>query len=397
MDGRRLLLLLFTASLASFCACAGSQPDSYYSGSDASADVGFYSQISRYGTWVDVAPYGRCWVPLDVSVGWRPYTQGYWVDTDYGWMWISQDPWGAIPYHYGRWALDDSYGWLWVPDDDEVWAPAWVSWRYGDGYVGWAPLPPDVGWQTGSGLTVSAAVLDQRITRDSWCFVPTRSFGTTRIRASVLPPSRNVTFISRTQNVTQYGVVNSRPAERGLDLVLEHDTGRTFQRYQVLDSSSPASLRGDKILGRTIEAYRPSVSGSKNPPVRPTTQEQSAPTRAVIQRLDTQERRFDQRMRRERAELDREQQRELKRQSQDRASTEEIRQRHQAEMQAQQEREGKERRALDRRRRIVQDMGSNKGQGKEQNQGKGHDKQRRERGKSKDKGQAEGEGSRNPG
>jgi len=244
---------------------------------------------------------------------------------------------------------------------------------------------------------VSAAVLDQRITRDSWCFVPTRSFGTTRIRASVLPPSRNVTFISRTQNVTQYGVVNSRPAERGLDLVLEHDTGRTFQRYQVLDSSSPASLRGDKILGRTIEAYRPSVSGSKNPPVRPTTQEQSAPTRAVIQRLDTQERRFDQRMRRERAELDREQQRELKRQSQDRASTEEIRQRHQAEMQAQQEREGKERRALDRRRRIVQDMGSNKGQGKEQNQGKGHDKQRRERGKSKDKGQAEGEGSRNPG
>ncbi|HEX4138962.1 MAG TPA: DUF6600 domain-containing protein, partial [Candidatus Methylacidiphilales bacterium] len=30
---------------------------------------------------------------------------------------------------------------VWVPG--YTWAPAWVSWRYGDGYVGWAPLPPD--------------------------------------------------------------------------------------------------------------------------------------------------------------------------------------------------------------------------------------------------------------
>ena len=32
-------------------------------------------------------------------------------------------------------------GWVWVPG--YTWAPAWVSWRYGDGYAGWAPLPPD--------------------------------------------------------------------------------------------------------------------------------------------------------------------------------------------------------------------------------------------------------------
>ena len=51
-----------------------------------SAVADFYTPLATYGTWVDVAPYGSCWVPLDVPVGWRPYTQGYWVDTDYGWM-----------------------------------------------------------------------------------------------------------------------------------------------------------------------------------------------------------------------------------------------------------------------------------------------------------------------
>ncbi len=32
-------------------------------------------------------------------------------------------------------------GWFWVPGDE--WAPAWVDWRYGDDYIGWAPLPPE--------------------------------------------------------------------------------------------------------------------------------------------------------------------------------------------------------------------------------------------------------------
>jgi hypothetical protein len=31
-------------------------------------------------------------------------------------------------------------GWGWVPGT--MWGPAWVSWRSGGGYAGWAPLPP---------------------------------------------------------------------------------------------------------------------------------------------------------------------------------------------------------------------------------------------------------------
>lgn len=391
MNGRRLLILLSAASFASFCGCA-TYPAGSYTGASASADIGVYDGLSRYGTWEDVAPYGECWVPLDVPTGWRPYTEGYWVDTDYGFMWISQDPWGGIPCHYGRWAENDAYGWLWIPDDDMVWAPAWVSWRYGDGYVGWAPLPPDVGWQGQTGLTVSATVLDQRISGDSWCFAPARDFGTARIRASELPPGRNLTLISRTENVTRYDVVNSRPAERGMSPeILERDTGRKFQRYQVLDSSSPASMRGDRIRGLTIEAYRPSDTASRIRPVRPTGSTQSAPPPAVVKRLDQEQRQFDRRMQQERAALDREQQRELRQQNQTQAQ-EKIRQRHQAEMQAQQVREDRERRALDRRRQIAQDMKNHQGSGKDQKQGKGHGK---DRGKSQDKGQAKGNGQEN--
>ena len=70
---------------------------------------------------------------------------GHWVYTDeWGWYWVSdddEDDWGWVTYHYGRWAFDRRLGWFWVPGDE--WAPAWVDWRYGGDYVGWAPLPPD--------------------------------------------------------------------------------------------------------------------------------------------------------------------------------------------------------------------------------------------------------------
>src|SRR6185503_13798922 len=106
-----------------------------------------YDELDRYGTWVENSTYGEVWCPLDVSAGWRPYTVGRWAYTDYGWMWVAEDPWGYVPYHYGRWTCDSYYGWVWIPGD--VCAPAWVSWRYGDGWIGWAPLPPDAEWNVG--------------------------------------------------------------------------------------------------------------------------------------------------------------------------------------------------------------------------------------------------------
>jgi hypothetical protein len=78
-------------------------------------------------------------VPEGVDYGWRPYTLGQWSWVEpHGWTWVSQEPWGWATYHYGRWAYVDDYGWVWVPGT--TWGPAWVAFRYGDPYVGWAPL-----------------------------------------------------------------------------------------------------------------------------------------------------------------------------------------------------------------------------------------------------------------
>src|SRR5262249_20259580 len=49
------------------------------------------------------------------------------------------------------WFCHRRLGWCWAPD--RVWGPSWVSWRYTDGYCGWAPLPPGTGFTAGIGLT----------------------------------------------------------------------------------------------------------------------------------------------------------------------------------------------------------------------------------------------------
>lgn len=104
------------------------------------AEADFYEPLTPHGTWVTVGTYGRCWRPARVAVGWRPYTYGHWVWTDCGWYWESDEPWAWACYHYGYWVHDSFHGWVWIPGIE--WGPAWVSWRVGGGYIGWAPLAP---------------------------------------------------------------------------------------------------------------------------------------------------------------------------------------------------------------------------------------------------------------
>jgi hypothetical protein len=100
----------------------------------------FEERLSPYGRWVDTPEYGRVWVPYETAPDWQPYTDGHWVDTDYGWSFAASVPWGWATFHYGSWGYGVGLGWYWVPGF--VWAPAWVSWRYYPGYVCWTPLAP---------------------------------------------------------------------------------------------------------------------------------------------------------------------------------------------------------------------------------------------------------------
>jgi len=111
----------------------------------------FYNQLDRYGDWRETSDYGYVWQPRQAqSRTWRPYTDGHWVYTDVGWTWVSQEPFGWATYHYGRWTRLRNIGWVWVPGDE--WAPAWVSWRKSNDYVGWAPLPPEARFDRGTGI-----------------------------------------------------------------------------------------------------------------------------------------------------------------------------------------------------------------------------------------------------
>ncbi|MDO9017626.1 MAG: hypothetical protein Q8S73_41020 [Deltaproteobacteria bacterium] len=115
---------------------------SYEDGYDPDAYQQFQRDLTPYGDWRNDPRHGRVWSPSPerVGAGFAPYaTAGHWSLSQYGWTWVSDYPWGWAPFHYGRWVLL-SRGWAWVPGT--TWGPAWVSWRAGEGYAGWAPLPP---------------------------------------------------------------------------------------------------------------------------------------------------------------------------------------------------------------------------------------------------------------
>jgi uncharacterized protein DUF6600 len=106
----------------------------------APSEQTFEQQLSPYGRWVNTPEYGRVWVPSNVGPDWQPYADGRWVDTSYGYTFVSPQPWGSVVFHYGRWGWRAGLGWYWVPG--YRWAPAWVSWRWVNGYAAWSPLAP---------------------------------------------------------------------------------------------------------------------------------------------------------------------------------------------------------------------------------------------------------------
>ena len=117
--------------------------EGYDDGYGPRAFAQFEGELAPYGTWTTDVHLGRVWVPSATIVGpdFVPYaTNGSWVLTEYGWTWDSKWVWGWAPFHYGRWAMLNGRQWCWIPGT--LWGPAWVSWRAGRRYVGWAPLPP---------------------------------------------------------------------------------------------------------------------------------------------------------------------------------------------------------------------------------------------------------------
>lgn len=226
---------------------------SYY---DDHGDVSyqtFYDELSPYGRWIDYPEYGYVWVP-DGDRDFRPYsTNGHWVWTDdYEWMWVSDYDWGWAPFHYGRWLEDDFYGWVWVPGYE--WSPAWVAWRNGGDYYGWAPLRP------GIHISLNFNIGTYNPPYDYWCFVPRRYIASPRIHNYYINRGRNITIINQTTIINNYNYNHNvyRTGPRRSEV--ERYTGRiTPVRFRTTNTPGRTQFRNNEV-----RVYRPTVQQDNN-------------------------------------------------------------------------------------------------------------------------------------
>jgi len=224
----------------------------------------FYDNLDPYGEWVQDPDYGYCWHPTGVDENWAPYTDGYWAYTDAGWTWVSYEDYGGIVYHYGRWARIPGEGWVWVPG--ETWAPAWVSWRSSDDYVGWAPLPPEARWHVGIGFGggVDASF---NIGPGFYSFVSVGDFGAPALGSVIVNRDRNVTIINNTTNITNITTNNSTVYTGGPNYAkIAARSSRPIPTLKLVRQSNLA--QGGKILshqqGNQLIVVAPKITASAN-------------------------------------------------------------------------------------------------------------------------------------
>ncbi len=259
---------------------AGAPPDAQdQSGGDVNFQT-FYNDLSSQGNWVQTDNYGYVWQPNENDPDWRPYSNGHWVYTDEGWTWVADnsEPWGWATYHYGRWANLDGYGWVWVPG--YTWAPAWVSWRYGGGYCGWAPLPPD----TFIGIDFGDVSADFHIGGDCdiafdigpgyYNFIPIGYIGERDYRHHYLDRNNNFTIIASTRNVTNIYVNHQRVAGRfsrvsvgGPDIAtVNAQAGTPVERVRLARSNRAGNA---SLSGSRLAVFAPRVSSANTGIFRP--------------------------------------------------------------------------------------------------------------------------------
>ena len=228
----------------------------------------FYDALYPYGNWVDVDGVS-CWQPNAATINsdWTPYcNHGHWAYSDWGWCWVSDYSWGWAPFHYGRWMHHRNFGWCWVPGNQ--WGPAWVSWRSGSGYCGWAPLPPDARYVDGRGFYAGATMagddFEFSLTAGDYCFVPADNFYDSRPWVHTLPPTRSEEAYRNTAVVKNgYGFERGHMVNRGLPVdFVESATGRKITTVTIVAQNPAPSqpIQRTAVRGRNLTIYKPAVS-----------------------------------------------------------------------------------------------------------------------------------------
>lgn len=268
-----MTMLLITGMLSFSSSQLKAQP---WAGSGAYVSLQFfYDELSPYGRWIDMPQYGYVWQPA-VDMDFRPYsTNGHWAwSADYDWIWVSDYNWGWAPFHYGRWFYDDWYGWLWVPGYE--WSPAWVVWRSGGDYYGWAPLSP--------GFHISAQVNWSSYNPPYvyWSFAPRRYINYPHIDRYCLPYTRNTVIVHQTtiiQNNNYYYNDSRRGYTSGPSYAdASRYAARAIRPVRVQSANSPGR---NEVSGQELRLYRPVVERAQNRQVAPRQLSSPQPVAAV--------------------------------------------------------------------------------------------------------------------
>ncbi|KEO74573.1 DUF6600 domain-containing protein [Anditalea andensis] len=214
----------------------------------------FYDELMPYGDWVQDPHHGYVWIPY-VEQNFHPYaTRGHWVMTSYGNTWVSQYDWGWAPFHYGRWFFTDYYGWAWVPGYE--WGPAWVNWRTGGGYYGWAPLGP--------GMHISVGF---NMPYNHYVFVPQRRLIHRNIHRYYLPRTQVVNVYNHTTIINNTYVNNQRTYISGPGRKeLERVNRRSIPVYKVNNTNRAGRA---SVSNRSVALYRPEVERGTVTQARP--------------------------------------------------------------------------------------------------------------------------------
>lgn len=261
-----LLASALILSTAPFIAI--SQPANAQVSVDVSFNT-FHDRLGAYGTWEHHPRYGDVWRPRGVEADFHPYSRGHWVNTEYGFTWVSDYEWGDIPFHYGRWAYDQDEGWLWVPG--YVWAPAWVTWRSDNDYTGWAPMPPDDrffnGDETNFDVDPAAFYGPRYDVGNIFIFVGTRHFAEPNFRAYIVRRPLVVNIFNRTRNITRITIINNHIVNRSVDVrTIARESRRPVPLVSVRAVLRPGAIITDVRMGRDIQMREREQHPRFNPP-----------------------------------------------------------------------------------------------------------------------------------
>lgn len=281
-----LLSVALGAAVVSTISIAGLWPQSAAQAQYVVA-AEFRIALSPHGRWLHHSSWGEVWTPDPVPSDWRPYTRGRWLYTEeWGWYWQTADEeaaWGWVTNHYGRWVHDHDLGWLWVPGED--WGPAWVDWRHGSDYVGWAPLPPD---------NIFVGYRDDPL---YWSFVRPRYLLAPRLFVYFAPRRDRSVILRRTVIVNRTVIVDrDRQGDRNRDHARNPDRGRNPDnnrdqgraRHAVNPGVDPGIIA--KAIGKPIRAAKiePAVlRGTKVEGTREVDAGQGKRARATVRETNT--------------------------------------------------------------------------------------------------------------